>query len=85
LTQQTSTVTVCGEETIIDIQDRYLALNSHAKGYMWKRQGTLLDMNSTMEENGIPDQSAVFERVGMDEEAWLPAIHLYFSDDLTVA
>jgi hypothetical protein len=45
---------------------------------MWKRQGTLLDMNVTMEENGIPDQSALFDRVGMDEEAWLPAIHLYF-------
>jgi hypothetical protein len=78
LTKQENTIKVCGEESIIDIQDRYLAFNGHAKGYMWKRQGILLDMNCTLEENGIPDQSALFERVGMDEDEWLPAIHLYF-------
>ncbi|KAL3893981.1 MAG: hypothetical protein SGCHY_005533 [Lobulomycetales sp.] len=97
LTQQSCTLTVCGEEAIIAIQDRYLAYNSHAKGYMWKRQGTLLDMNATLEENGMPDQAKQFERAGMNEDEWLPVIHLYFryarvftfhfisSDDLTIA
>lgn len=52
---------------------------------MWKRLGGLLDMNATLEGNGIADLQETFEAIGMDEEQWLPVIHLYFSDDLTVA
>ncbi|KAI8802152.1 hypothetical protein BJ742DRAFT_912522 [Cladochytrium replicatum] len=86
LTSDEHTIQVCSEERLSAIQDRYQALNSHAKGYMWKRLGTLLDMSMTLEQNGIRDDSEDFHRVGvMDEDEWLPAIHLYFSDDLTVA
>lgn len=59
--------------------------NAHAKGYMWKRLGTLLDMSATLEENGVPDESSKFEWLGVSEDEWYPVIHLYFSDDLTVA
>jgi hypothetical protein len=59
--------------------------NAHAKGYMWKRLGTLLDMSSTLDGNGIPDETAKFEQLGVSEDEWFPVIHLYFSDDLTVA
>ncbi|TPX57779.1 hypothetical protein PhCBS80983_g03564 [Powellomyces hirtus] len=76
---------VASEEKLAAIQERYLAFNSHAKGYMWKRQGQLLDMSRTLEENGLPEERAQFESVGIDEDEWLPAVHLYFSDDLTVA
>lgn len=55
-----------------------MAYNSHAKGYMWKRLGTLLDMALTLEQNGIKDESATFETLGIDEDQWLPVIHLYF-------
>ena len=68
------------------IQERYLKqYNAHAKGYMWKRLGTLLDMSATLDKNGIPDESDQFEMVGLSEDEWLPVLHLYFSDDLTVA
>ncbi|ORY48746.1 hypothetical protein BCR33DRAFT_782431 [Rhizoclosmatium globosum] len=85
LTQDEHTIEVCVEEKLSAIQDRYMALNSHAKGYMWKRLGTLLDMTVTLEENGIKDEGPMMEKLGMDEENYLPTIHLYFSDDLTVA
>ena len=76
-----------------DIQDRYMQVNAHAKGYMWKRLTTLLDMNLTLQENGIPDEQDIFDDLGMNSDQWLPVIHLYFSyfyylffrDDLTVA
>ncbi|KAJ3196187.1 hypothetical protein HK101_009846 [Irineochytrium annulatum] len=35
-------------------------------------------MNNTLEQNGIRDEGTHMERLGMDEEQYLPAIHLYF-------
>jgi hypothetical protein len=55
-----------------------MAYNGHAKGYMWKRLGVLLDMSMTLEANGVKDETAQFEKLGMNEEDFLPAIHLYF-------
>ncbi|KAJ3225610.1 Cytochrome b5 domain-containing protein 1 [Chytriomyces hyalinus] len=85
LTQDEHIIEVCIEEKLSAIQDRYMSLNGHAKGYMWKRLGTLLDMNTTLEENGVKDEGLLMEKLGMDEEQYLPTIHLYFSDDLTIA
>ncbi|KAJ3226022.1 Cytochrome b5 domain-containing protein 1 [Clydaea vesicula] len=85
LTKDEHTIEVCSEEKITAIQDRYTSLNAHAKGYMWKRLGVLLDMNATLEQNGVVDSSNVFEEIGLSEDDWYPAIHLFFSDDLTVA
>jgi hypothetical protein len=76
---------VCAEETLNTIQERYQFYNRHAKGYIWKRLGKILDMSLTLEKNGILDEREQFEKVGMNEDDWLPVIHLYFSDDLTVA
>ena len=45
---------------------------------MWKRLATLLDMGQTLEGNGIKDESGLFEKVGMNEDEHLPALHLYF-------
>jgi len=47
-------------------------LNAHAKGYVWKRLGNLLDMNKTLEENNVADESKQFEMLGMDEDEYLP-------------
>lgn len=55
-----------------------MCFNSHAKGYMWKRMGDLLDMSLTLEENGIYDEREKFQLLGMDEDEFIPAIHLYF-------
>ncbi|KAJ1328329.1 hypothetical protein BSLG_010061 [Batrachochytrium salamandrivorans] len=85
LTKDEHVIKVCCEDKLSAIRDRYFSLNAHVKGYMWKRLGVLLDMNLTLEENGVRDESDYFDRLGIDEDQWLPALHLYFSDDLTVA
>ena len=90
LTKQATTLDVCCEETLEEIQRRYLVHNGHSASYTWKRTdhegGTrLLAMRETLEANGIPDESVQFDVLSMDEDAFIPTIHLYFSDDLTVA
>ena len=47
--------------------------------------GRVLRMNATLDENGIPDDMPNFDALDIDEDFYLPTIHLYFSDDLTVA
>ena len=80
---------MCCEETLEEIQRRYLVHNGHSASYTWKRTDTsgtrLLDMRSTLDANGIPDESVQFDALDIDSDAFIPMIHLYFSDDLTVA
>ncbi|KAI8819898.1 uncharacterized protein EV422DRAFT_497250 [Fimicolochytrium jonesii] len=78
LTRDEHVLEIASEERLSAIQDRYLSFNQHAKGYMWKRQGKLLDMGQTLQENGLADETWMFEATGLDEEEWLPAVHLYF-------
>ncbi|KAJ3273557.1 Cytochrome b5 domain-containing protein 1 [Terramyces sp. JEL0728] len=85
LTKDEHILEVCTEDSLSAIQERYSLINAHAKGYMWKRLNVLLDMNLTLEENGIPDEDELFNDLGINNDQWLPVIHLYFSDDLTVA
>lgn len=89
LTKQEATIDVCAEETLGEIEARYMAYNQHAKSYTWKRTdgtvGRVLDMGLTLEENGIPDETPTFDSLDIDEDYYVPVIHLYFSDDLTVA
>lgn len=78
---------VCAEETMQEILNRYLDINSHAASYTWKRIDTeprVLDMSKTLDENGIHDESEEFEGMGLPADFYIPAIHLYFNDDLTV-
>ena len=42
-------------------------------------------MEKTLEENDIPDDRDEFISYGIDEDEYIPAIHLYFNDDLTIA
>ena len=38
-----------------------------------------------LDDNEIPDETDEFERLDIPEDEWyIPAIHLYFNDDLTV-
>ena len=60
-------------------------LNDHADSYTWKRFGRPLDMEMTLEENGILDESETFLDLGLDENFYIPALHLYFNDDQTIA
>merc|ERR1712224_478499 len=84
-TKQSHTLEVPVEERIAEIQARYMPCNFHAKSYTWKRLGKPLDMNKTLEENGVKDESEEFEKLGIDPDDHIPALHLYFNDDLTEA
>ena len=65
---------MCTEETVSDIQDRYIAYNGHAASYTWKRltedgeKFVPLDMNKTLEENGVLDEDLEFEKVRACEQ-----------------
>lgn len=83
LTSQEQVLEVCSEETMAEILERYLAYNGHASSYTWKYNARNLDMEKTLAENEIPDEDEEFYELGMNEDMYLQAIHLYFNDDLT--
>lgn len=85
LTSQEHVIEVCSEETISEILQRYLVYNSHAASYTWKYNGVNLDMDKTLEANGIPDQDEELYRLRMNHDEFLYALHVYFNDDLTEA
>ena len=58
LTKDDETIDVASEENMNEILDRYLDYNAHAASYTWKRLGKVLDMDSTLQENHIPDETA---------------------------
>jgi hypothetical protein len=35
-------------------------------------------------QNNVTDESDEFDRLNIPEDAYIPAIHLYYDDDLTV-
>ncbi len=78
-------IDVCSEETIYEILNRYKQINEHAESYTWKRLQRVLDMELTLSENDIPDETDEYLSLGIDPEDYIPAIHLYFNDDLTEA
>jgi len=40
-------------------------------------------MRKTLEELGLPDETELLEDMGIDEDQYLPVLHVYFNDDLT--
>ncbi|THD23778.1 Cytochrome b5 domain-containing protein 1 [Fasciola hepatica] len=79
LSLQEHEIEVCCEETLADILKRYLFFNAHAASYTWKYNGNVLDMDKTLEENGILEETQDIE------DQFMPQIHLYYNDDLTEA
>jgi hypothetical protein len=65
--------------------DRYKNINEHAESYTWKRLQRVLDMEQTLEENDILDETDEYLSLDLDPECYIPAIHLYYNDDLTEA
>lgn len=83
LTSQQEELEVPSEETLAEIQERYLEHNRHCKSYLWKRLGKPLDLHKSLEDNGMHDETDEFLKLGMDPDDYIPTIHLYFTDDLT--
>lgn len=44
-----------------------------------------LDMEKTLADNGVPDDSEEIALLGLDPADHIPIIHLYFNDDLTIS
>ena len=78
-------IKVCSEETINEILDRYKEINDHAESYTWKRLQRHLDMEHSLIDNDIPDETDEYINLEIDPDDYVPAIHLYFNDDLTEA
>jgi len=79
------------ENTVEDLQARYLEHNAHCGSYSWKAlvHGAFrpLDVHKTLEENGVLDDAEELDRLGMDADApdFLIDLIIAFNDDLTVA
>jgi hypothetical protein len=84
LSHQSDLLEVCAEERLRDIRDRYLVYNRHALSYTWKRLGRVLNMELNLEENNIPDETEEFANLNIDEDQYIPALHVHFNDDLTI-
>uniref|UniRef100_A0A452UQU6 Cytochrome b5 domain-containing protein 1 n=1 Tax=Ursus maritimus TaxID=29073 RepID=A0A452UQU6_URSMA len=74
---------VGAQESMWEILHRYLPYNAHAASYTWKHEGKKLNMDYTLEENGIRDEDEEFDYLNMDGTLYTPAILLHFNDDLT--
>nr|CAD7260824.1 unnamed protein product [Timema shepardi] len=74
---------VCKEDKLSRISERFLPFNSHASSYTFKFETRVLDMNKTLEENGIPDERELFLDLGLEDNFYIPALMIYFNDDLT--
>ncbi|KAG5177610.1 cytochrome b5 [Tribonema minus] len=93
LTQQEDELLVSCEDTVASIQRRYEERNAHAGSYTWKALSSgsqdakfvPMDMEKTLEENGVVDDSDAFGKLGADADCSAPVLHIYFNDDLTVA
>ncbi len=89
LTKMEDTLYVCQEETVADIQARYVEFNKHSESYTWKAlvEGdfVILDPSKTLEDNSVPDETEEFYKLGLDDDFYIPTLHLYFNDDLTIA
>jgi hypothetical protein len=91
LTKDEHTLEVCAEDTVEQIQSKYLIYNHHAASYAWKRlpnnnEGKdmiLLDMSKNLDSNNMRDEAEDYEELGLDDDYFVPSIHLYFKDDLT--
>jgi len=59
--------------------------NQHAASYTWKYDGVELDMDKTLDGNGITDEDEQFYELRMNDNEFLQAVHIYFNDDLTEA
>ena len=83
LSSQSQTIEVCNEESMQQIERRYMEYNSHSQSYTWKYLGKVMDMNKTLEENGVAELSDEFYNLSIDQHEFVPELQVYFNDDLT--
>lgn len=75
-------INVCCEDTFNRIQERYSIFNKDPDSYTWRYFDKVIDLDKTMEENGIPDDRDSFTEFGMAQNYYVPVVFLYYKDDL---
>ena len=87
LTHHEETLEVPAEESLAEIQHRYLVINKHSSSYTWKDCfGKILDLSKSLHDNGIVDEDPEYDYLEVpDADRYLPSIMIYFNDDLTEA
>lgn len=89
LTRKERIIQICQEETISEIKNRYMEYNLNSNSYTWKAlikgEFVTLQLNKTLEENNIADETDHFVNLGMDEDFNIPNIYIYYNDDLNYA
>lgn len=82
LTRQSCFLEVCMEDSIRRIQERYSIFNSDTDSYKWCYEDHPLDLDKTLEENGIVDERDTFTDLGLPDNTYVPMLLLYYKDDL---
>ena len=85
LSKQEALLEVPIEDTLQEIQERYMIYNQHAGSYTWKRLGRPLSLDKTLDENSVTDETKIMRDIGMNPEEHVPVLNVYFNDDLTEA
>ncbi|XP_011300510.1 cytochrome b5 domain-containing protein 1 isoform X1 [Fopius arisanus] len=83
LTGCSAIISVCEEDTIRRIQERFLIFNANGRHYDWKFEGKDLDMSKTLTENGIPDERERYTNCGLPSTIYIPSLLCYYRDDPT--
>lgn len=78
------------EESLEEIGKRYLPFNAHANAYVWKvlqqnGRHRILDMEQTLEENGIEVRTNEVKKLGLKRENAVITIFLSYKDDAITA
>lgn len=73
---------VCCEDTIRRIMERYSIFCSNPSSYTWRYADKNLEVDKTMEQNGIPDERDKFTDLGLPQNLYVPGVLLYYNDDL---
>ncbi|CAB3370896.1 Hypothetical predicted protein [Cloeon dipterum] len=87
LTDTMTTLECCTEDSLQKIKDRYSALGfdvSHS-AFTWMSflTGKELDLEKTLDENNIPDESAHFEELCLPDDLHIPSILLFYNNVIT--
>jgi hypothetical protein len=91
LTSHDHVVEFGAENSVEDMQARYVEYNGHCGSYTWKalKDGVFrpLDVSKTLAAQGVGDDAEELARLGLDADHpdFLPTLVIAFNDDLTVA
>lgn len=82
LNKERTYLLVCCEDTMTQIQERYSKFNTNTQQYVWKYNGQILDMEKTLDGNGIVDLTDTFEALFIPQDYHIPSILIYFTDEI---